>query len=587
MNAYARLAKFNLFLLVICMIAYGSAQSPKATTATQEVRQRDLMAEKASLLTELQFLEKEALKFNDSLAIAYAKVEIADAAWQLDRDWAKKLLREAYAQAVAEASQNQKQNRAAGVMPSQPDAAHRSWQKVRRRALEVARGDKDFVRELVESEGERLGAYEKQLAFAGLADQSLMSGDISASAHYILQGIKADPTQGAAPSLINIIASHDRALADRLIVQYIAELQKFPINSSDQSDRRIFLFINSLVNPYLPYDPSSGGEPVKVAPPGPQAMRACFIYVLEALDRLEQREPGYLLRRRGILLSLWIPLQQYAPELISAFMNLESRSRRPGEKLTLPTPSGVEEQKRSKYERQIKDNLSSDQPDEAAIYTTISRDDFDKARKMIGKLQDQAKKKQFFEMVNSREVISIATKGDVYGAETLAGNLNNAVSIAEVYPLLIAKCIARKDQPCADRLVYQALKQMKNADTSPLPIPEGIPASLVQSDLKPDLVLSFIAKIAVAIFPSSTELAFHVLDEFVAVANTSSKEAEQARISFDVGLFRKLAPHNEAQTHQAAYSLKNPVQRVLSLAAIYQWKAKELANNLLKQNKAR
>jgi hypothetical protein len=122
----------------------------------------------------------------------------------------------------------------------------------------------------------------------------------------------------------------------------------------------------------------------------------------------------------------------------------------------------------------------------------------------------------------------------------------------------------------------QALKQIKDSDTSPPPAPEGIPASAVARDPRFEQTLSFIARLALDILPAGDDLAFNVPDEFVSVANTAPLETEKARIGFDVSVFKTLAPRNETHVEQATYSLRNPVRRVLALASIYQWKAKEL-----------
>jgi hypothetical protein len=52
--------------------------------------------ERNSLFFELRALDAEAAELRKPRARARAKVEIADAAWSLDMEWAKKLLREAY-----------------------------------------------------------------------------------------------------------------------------------------------------------------------------------------------------------------------------------------------------------------------------------------------------------------------------------------------------------------------------------------------------------------------------------------------------------------------------------------------------------
>jgi hypothetical protein len=570
--------QLGIFVLLISTTTTGFSQSAKAPEPGRDAPPADLTLERVALIGELQSLERETPRFNDSLAEALAKVEIADAAWQLDRDWAKLLLRAAYELTLPKTDRQSEQSRPAGSPPPPPNSADRSRWKVRFRALEVARRDKEFADELTQMGKESMGAYGKHFAFAALADQAVEAGDVGASADYVLQGIKADPTQGTAPDIINRIAMRDRALADRLIVQYIGELRRFPIGSGNQSDIRAFFILSGLVRPYLTPDPS-----IKVPAPGPEAMRAYVGYMLEALNNMEQREPGYLLRRRMILLSLWPPLQQYAPEMAAAFLNLEGRSRNPGDNSPLPTAASIEAEKRLRYEKNVKKELAGDQPREATIYSAIGKSDFDKARKMIDKLPDGAKKKYLTDTVNAEEALDLIRRGNVYEAERLARELTRAASMLRIYPTLIGKCAVKKDRVCTDRLAYQALKQIKDSDASPPPTPEGIPASAVATDPRFDPVLSFIARLATDILPSGDELALGVLDELVAVANNTPAETEQARIGFGVGVFRRLAPGNETRVQQAAYSLRNPVQRVLALASIYQWKAKELTERQSKR----
>lgn len=568
-------------ILIACMTTVVLSQSTRTPAASEGPPQRDLTLERISLLSELQSLERETVKFNDPLSEAVAKIEIADAAWELDREWAKSLIHAAYGLTLPSTDEKSKQNRPAGSIPPPPNPADRSRWKIRYKALEVARRDRDFANELIQMGDESLGAYGKHFASAALADQAIEAGDVSASADYVLRGIKADPTQGTAPDIINRIALRDRALADRLITQYIGELRRFPLSSVNQSDVRSFLTLSSLIRPFLIPDPS-----IKVPAPGPEVMRAYIRYMLEALNNLEQQEPGYLLARRGTLLSLWVPLQQYAPEMASTFLSLESRSRRPGDNSPLPTAASIEEARRLRYERNVKKGLDSGQPHETQIYSAISRGDFDKARKMIDKLPDSAQKKYLTDAVTAEEALNLIRKGDIYEAERLANELSRAASMLRVYPVLISKCLAKKDQPCADRLVSQSLKQAKAADTSVPPVPEGIPVSAVAGDPRFDPVLSFIAELAIRVLPSGDVLAFTVLDELVSVANTTPIETGEARIGFDVSIFKKLAPRNETHVQQAAYSLRNPVQRVLALAAIYQWKAKELTERQSKPAKA-
>ena len=571
MKILALFRQLSVFALIISTTTFSFSQTTQDPSPGKKGPTTDQTLERAALISDLQSLERETLKFNDPLAEALAKAEIADAAWQLDKDWAKKLIRAAYELTIPKTDERSGQDRPAGSPPPMPNAADRSRWKVRFRVLAVARRDKEFANELTQMGQESVGAYGRHFASAALADQALEAGDVSASADYIMQGIKADPTQGTAPDIINRIAVRDRAMADRLVLQYVGELRRFPISPRNQSDIRSFRMLSDLMMPSLFHDLS-----IKVPAPGPEVMRAYVGYMLEAFNNLEQQEPGYLVVRRATLLSLWVPLQQYAPEMASAFLNLESRSRNPGDKLSLPTAASTDEERRRRYERNVKKELDGDQPQEAMLYSAIGRGDFEKARKLIDKLPDGAGKKHFIDAVNAEEALRLLRKGNIYEAERLAKELTRGSSMSRVYPPLISKCVAGKDQACANRLVSQALKQIKDSDTSPPPIPEGIPASAVAGDPRFDQALSFIAGLALDILPAGDDLAFNVLDEFVSVANNAPLETEKARIGFDVSVFKTLAPRNETHVEQAAYSLRNPVQRVLALASIYQWKAKEL-----------
>jgi hypothetical protein len=62
----------------------------------------------------------------------------------------------------------------------------------------------------------------------------------------------------------------------------------------------------------------------------------------------------------------------------------------------------------------MKEALDSDKPDESTINLAINRGDFDKARKIIDLLPDGAQKSELGELVNLREAISLAGKGNAY-----------------------------------------------------------------------------------------------------------------------------------------------------------------------------
>src|SRR6185369_14344581 len=101
----------------------------------------------------------------------------------------------------------------------------------------------------------------------------------------------------------------------------------------------------------------------------------------------EQKEPGSISRQRTILLAVWLPLNQYAPEFRERFMQLEALSRTPGKDASLPTKNNEELDREMFRERQT-NALNSTEPNEQSIDSMIVRQDFETARKLIAKLPD-------------------------------------------------------------------------------------------------------------------------------------------------------------------------------------------------------
>ena len=375
----------------------------------------ELAAEKSALLSDIQGLDLQAAKLETPLARALAKAEIAAAAWPLDQPWAKKVLREAYQLTFPEESAKSQT-----ATDSAPPPDDRASNEVRDRIIAIASRDKAFADELTKLGAEKLGTAEKSVRDAGLAATALKAGDKETASKYILQAIDADPTQLTAPFQIVSLATLDRAAADKLIIQYIERLSALPPSGSGQTMPRIS-FLASLVFP--PPSPNR-----KAASPGAAVMRAYVGYVIEALRAMEEVEPGSLQRAGGILMTAWMPLQQYAPELAGAFLNLESLSRAPGESAALPTQK-ISETSKDSYEKNVKDELDSGRVTQFTILSAISRGDFDIARKLIDKLNDGPQKSQLTEAINAKEALSLASKGDSAGAARLAKTITNPTAL--------------------------------------------------------------------------------------------------------------------------------------------------------------
>ncbi len=549
--------------LIFLFISSYQAQSIDAKRADDD----DIALQKLWLLSDLQTLETESKKIKNPVARAAAEVEIADAAWALDQGWAKTLIREAYELTFpSEEEQIKLRNQPVGAAPKARTALDRARNEVRNRAFSIAGRDKAFLDELAGIGAQKLGKYEEHLRQASLAAQAIEAGDKEAASRHILQSIEADPTQISAGRAILDLAAKDRAAADRLIIQYIERLRTTSLSFGNQSIGRTYLVLNELVFP---------NASRQLVPPGPPVMKAYVTYIIESLGKLERIQPGFLKRAREILLTTWLPLKQYSPELTGAFLQLEKLSRSPGDDASLPQVSDSEANK-ERYEKRVQEALNGNQPDEPAINFAINQENFDKARKMIEKLSEGPQKTQLTEMVNAREALSLATKDSLVEAEGLAEQLNKATSILQVYPVIINKCVASKDQPCAIRAVHQSIKQLKRANTESAIPPAGIPASAIVTSGELDPVLLSLSKLAKEVASINEILALEILDEAILAANSSKMSTDEGRTGFDVDVFRKLAPHHESRVRQAAGNLKDPLRQIVALAAIYQWKAAEL-----------
>lgn len=163
--------------------------------------------------------------------------------------------------------------------------------------------------------------------------------------------------------------------------------------------------------------------------------------------------------------------------------------------------------------------------------------------------------------LDMREALSLLKKGDRLGAERLAAYLKKASSIQEVYPVIIGKCVAGKDFSCVTSLAHQAAQQLKRAEDQP-----AVPSSF--------------GALAKSVMPVSDTLALEMLDEAVQAANSSAVDTTQGRIGLEVDVFRLLVTKNEVRVRQAATNLKDRLQRIAALAAIYQWKAQELTKSV-------
>jgi tetratricopeptide (TPR) repeat protein len=440
--------------------------------------------------------------------------------------------------------------------------------------MKIASREKPFADQLLRLGLKKLGGSETQMIYASLAENARQEQDLDAAGQYLLQAVDIDPSQIAAGFILVDIAKTNRARADKLIVDYLDRLRHFPLSRANGSIFRIYMVVDKLVFP-----------PLGTEPPGPVVMRAYVSYVTESFASLEDREPGSLKAYRPFLSRAWLPLKQYAPDLTTDFMILEQRSRQSNDIPSLPMAESQSPDQKNDYEKRVKDATESDQPNEVIINRAINRGDFTKARKLIDKLSDGLQKTQLTEIANAKEALYVLTKNDLIEARRLAEKLKQASSIREVYPALIGKCVSDKDQTCAASLMVQAMKQLKSSDTIPWTPLAGTPTAILTTNRDFDPILEGMAKLTLAVVPISYEIALIGLGETVAAANVSQLDTAQGRVGFDVSIFKKLAPKNESRVRQEAESFKDSLRRIISLVAIYQWKAADFDSRLAMKNR--
>jgi hypothetical protein len=564
MDIMRRAVQSFVFTLTLAAICHGQTSEPKTGGV-------DIAARETELLADLKALAAEAQKLEKPLARAAADAEIADAAWSLDREWSRTLLLEAFRRTLPAERERAAAPRPVGAAPRLRSSAERARDEIRARIFQIAGRDKSFAEQFRRDGVGPLDPQEENMIYSELAHRALAGGDRAAAIEYSLKTFDIDPTQGSATGVINDLALQDRAAADRLILKYIESLRPLPLSVKNGSLWRVSFTLNQLVFPNAIFF----GPVRNIPPPGAEVPRAYVGYVLEAIARLAQTEPDGLRAARTFLLSAWLPLRQHAPELMPAFVELERITRTPGLSADLPTQS-YEERDKELYERRDKDALKSERPDARSINSLINRGEFDTARKLIDKLPDGGEKEQLTEKLNASEAVSRTAKGDVAGATRLAERLTGAVSINRVYPAIIGKCAATKDQPCVTSLVYSAVKQLKASRRTPPAPPAGTPPSASPAEEEFDPVLAGLGQLAKSVAPLDAALAAEVLDEMVQAANRSRVDTEQGRLGFEAGVFRALARRDEFRARQSAEGLKDRLRRVTALAEIYQWRATEL-----------
>lgn len=546
-------------LLGIPSLTLGQAQKSGETKEREIAAGVDEVAElKKSLLANFFALEATADKLRSPLARAVARIEIADAVWELDQDWAEKLLREAYELVLPDQEERLKyRNLSRGSNPIEPNKLAVAQNAVRQRLLSIARRDADFAKQLIERGQKEMGVAGETDSYSTLAVAAIKAGELPKAREYLLELFDTDPSQVSAGGGIRELASQNREEADRLVFEYIRRLRTFPLTRSNAP--RIFSSLSSAVFPVPPFD--SQGRRIPVA--GPDVIRAYLGFMIESLTALEQRDSGAAKEFRSRILSLWPQVRQLAPELVEPFLLLESISRVSGKPDSLPDRT-QEEKISAEYETRVK-TISQDSPKETVIETfklALGRQDYTEARRQLGFVSDKQLREKHTEILNQSEAVHLTAKGNLIEALQAAYQLKTADSILRVFPQLIKRFIEKKDRDNAVSLVSEAVKTL----------------SAIDDKSKQSLLLSTLAG---SVAPVDEVLALEILYRAVQASNKGAGRAEDDyKIGIDTAAFTRIAPDREAEIIQIAYALDDPLQKIAALTAIYRWKAGVLKKTL-------
>lgn len=571
----------NRFTLLLVLLLVIIVTDSKGQTPDQQPNAVPTETEKLQLLSELQSLNAQSARLSSPLARARAKAEIASALWYLDQEEARRILTSAYKLTLPEEAEREKSRaKVIGADMDFPGETERARTEVRNRILKVAGREPAYANQLVRLGAENLGSNEAHTSSSILAGQSLVAGDTKTAGQYLADAIEAEPTQTMGPLLIQELAKKDRAAADALIIKYIDQLRGIPFSFS-QSTQRIYFVLLQLIFPTTLGMNLGTNNQVQVQPPGPAVMKAYASYVVQSIGQLIQRDPGSLVRFRGVVLTAGMPIRQYAPELMPAYMELERLSRGGREGNSLQTPEEITESLQRNRQKQVDTALDKDTIDASLIEPAVRRGMFDKARKAAENLPEGDRKTQLTDFINAQEAARLLAKGNIAGAEKLADRLRTPPRILEVYSALVNKC--GKDQSCKLPLLYKALNQIKAAVSMAPIAPDNVPATLTMTKRELDTKLSSLSKLAVLAATVDDNLARDAFADVVSAINRTTVESALGRLGFDVELFSLCAQKDEGYAQSLAAGVTDSLRRIAAFSAIDEWKAKELKKKEAKQ----
>jgi hypothetical protein len=575
---------FSLAALCAGQTATPAAQpNADGESARREEEAAALAQQRAALLADLRALEAESKELLRPLEAASAKAEIAAAAWPLERDWAKSLLREALALTLPEEVDRARlRERPVGgrLDPLTPEESARGM--VRGRVLTIASAEPAFARELGELTAREMGRVQEVSQYAQLAGAAAHEGRLEEASDLITRAFETEPTLLDIGFAINTLAERDRAAGDRLALRYVEALRALPLSAfaaEGGAGTRVPVSFMFVLRPELMSLPGAA----RPAPAGREVVRAYINFVLDTAARVEQAH-GDLTALHPMIVMLWPLVPAHAPELTAQFNALERASRGPNSPNLGPTAFPVTKEaadrryeERIKLARQTKDPLDL----EMAVSFAAGRKEFEEARKLLALMKDGETKTRLGEMLDIRESQHLTEAGDLTGAERLVRQLTGATAILQAYPPLVKKLAKQSDAGRAALLVDEAVRRLResaekeNGNDSFIPTALASVAASIRV-FKQTRALLAMSELAIAVAPADSAAALDALDALVETAAKARVTSENGQPNFNAEAFALLSAADEGRVRSAAARLGDRVQRIAALAAVYRGEAARL-----------
>lgn len=533
------------------------SDSPEQQTTGKQVAEKgDLNLRREAFINDLKILSQETRYLNNSTAVATVKVGIADVSWKIDKRWSQDLLLEALDSVLPSEKEREKLKLQSYGTNSliEPTEEGRAQKDLRNRILSLAGRDKIFGELILEKIEQNVGKMESNSAKVSDTFDLIKSGKAKEASKALLELSAMDPSTVRIGYLIREMASIDRAAADQIILEYLRvagnQALTLPILNALIQD------IGFAVFPFPPYDRQKRKIPIAGEP-------VIKFYLAFSINRLyakgEWNTPGIVPPIRWTVLSLGRHLRQYAPDLIPTFMALEQATRTPTEPpYELPVLTSVEANK-ERYESLLKDTHRSSRQEDIrqAVQMALGREEYGEAEKLIALMNDPEERQRNLEDLNVRKIHYHLNKGEVLDAERAVFSLKTPKSIARTSPALIKYFVSKKDDGKALSLANFAIDAISRSN----------------DDNRP----RFLTALASSIASVDANLGIKVLEEAVNALNQHKREAKSAfAVDIDLTIFSTLTLKYENIAHQIALKIEDPLDKIMSLVAIYQQKSNKL-----------